>query len=168
MITFTRENSRGIERAYELPSRFEVCDTCHGTGFELCEGMRGHAYSAEEFTESFDDEERAEYFRPGGCYDVTCSACHGRNVIAVVDEDEANRTRRGRRLLALYWAVTEANAATFDRSNLISVACSQCAALVINGVACHETGCPNAMKECRGCNNLIPARPWAKYCEDCQ
>lgn len=27
--------------------------------------------------------------------------------------------------------------------NSYSVKCSQCAALVINGVACHERGCPN-------------------------
>uniref|UniRef100_A0A6M3JQQ2 Uncharacterized protein n=1 Tax=viral metagenome TaxID=1070528 RepID=A0A6M3JQQ2_9ZZZZ len=27
------------------------------------------------------------------------------------------------------------------------VQCSQCDALVINGVACHETGCPNVKKE---------------------
>lgn len=37
----------------------------------------------------------------------------------------------------------------FDRSEAaeggyIRVRCSQCAALVVNGVACHETGCPNA------------------------
>jgi hypothetical protein len=29
----------------------------------------------------------------------------------------------------------------------IRVSCSQCEALVINGVACHETGCPNARKD---------------------
>ena len=28
-----------------------------------------------------------------------------------------------------------------------SVRCSQCSALVINGVPCHETGCPNKRKE---------------------
>lgn len=39
----------------------------------------------------------------------------------------------------------------FDRSTLdeeegtIRVRCSQCAALVINGMACHETGCPNSV-----------------------
>lgn len=27
------------------------------------------------------------------------------------------------------------------------VRCSQCQALVINGVPCHETGCPNVRKE---------------------
>lgn len=36
----------------------------------------------------------------------------------------------------------------FDRSYKLAsrgwkVACSQCEALVINGVACHESGCPN-------------------------
>ncbi len=45
------------------------------------------------------------------------------------------------------------------------VKCSQCEALVINGVACHETGCPNAKHECRGCNAIIPANQ--KYCGDC-
>jgi hypothetical protein len=38
----------------------------------------------------------------------------------------------------------------FDRSytkdKIIHVKCSQCEAMVINGVACHETGCPNAKK----------------------
>ena len=45
------------------------------------------------------------------------------------------------------------------------VYCEQCQALSINGVACHETGCPNARHECKGCNTLIPMRQ--KYCEEC-
>jgi len=28
----------------------------------------------------------------------------------------------------------------------VRVCCSACAALVINGIACHETGCPNARR----------------------
>ena len=36
----------------------------------------------------------------------------------------------------------------FDRSHVsdgsVAVRCSQCEASVIQGVACHETGCPNA------------------------
>lgn len=47
-----------------------------------------------------------------------------------------------------------------------SVRCSQCAALVINGMPAHETGCPHAMHECHGCNTLVPVR--VRYCEDCQ
>jgi hypothetical protein len=34
---------------------------------------------------------------------------------------------------------------TYNRSTgYYRVRCSQCEALVINGIACHETGCPNA------------------------
>jgi len=36
----------------------------------------------------------------------------------------------------------------FNRSTSVyRVQCSQCEALAINGVACHETGCPNIVKE---------------------
>lgn len=48
----------------------------------------------------------------------------------------------------------------------IRVRCSQCEALAINGVPCHETGCPNATHECRGCNARIPVRQ--RYCENCR
>lgn len=44
----------------------------------------------------------------------------------------------------------------FDRSRVthdgyVKVSCSQCEALVINGVACHEQGCPNirSIARCR-------------------
>lgn len=43
--------------------------------------------------------------------------------------------------------------------------CSQCETLVINGVPCHETGCPNQTFECKGCNNRVSRR--GAYCEDC-
>jgi hypothetical protein len=46
------------------------------------------------------------------------------------------------------------------------VRCSQCEALCINGVATHETGCPNATHECRGCNEILPMR--VEWCEDCR
>lgn len=45
------------------------------------------------------------------------------------------------------------------------VRCSQCEALTINGIACHETGCPNQTHECKGCDTIISYRG---YCEDCQ
>jgi len=39
----------------------------------------------------------------------------------------------------------------FDRSTkdgpYIRVRCSQCEALVINGSPCHETGCPNTVRD---------------------
>jgi len=44
--------------------------------------------------------------------------------------------------------------------------CDSCEALSINGIRCHETGCPNARHECAGCNALIPVRE--KYCPECR
>jgi hypothetical protein len=61
----------------------------------------------------------------------------------------------------------------FDKSKLlgpgegIRVGCSQCEAVCINGAPCHETGCPNATKECKGCGEVIPARRFVDYCGDC-
>ena len=59
----------------------------------------------------------------------------------------------------------------FDRSEHIPFTkmyrprCSCCQVLVINGTATHETGCRNAVHECRGCYNLIPMNH--RYCEGC-
>lgn len=55
---------------------------------------------------------------------------------------------------------------TFGRPNLLSVACSKCQSLVINGTPTHEHGCPNQTHECKGCNNLVPRK--GAYCPDCQ
>jgi RecJ-like exonuclease len=83
------------EIEHELPSKNEVCSECSGEGYVLCEGMRGHAYSAEEFNEAFyDDEDKAEYFRRGGKYDVTCHVCKGKNVVPVVDENQLTKEQK--------------------------------------------------------------------------
>lgn len=61
----------------------------------------------------------------------------------------------------------------FDRSKAIPfesgaiIGCSQCEATCINGVPCHETGCPNATKECRGCDTTL-SRRGSDYCADCR
>lgn len=87
-IQLTVENDEGEAETMDLPSIMEVCCDCEGHGSVLCDGMRGHAYSAEEFYESFDDEEdREAYFTRGGKYDVQCSTCKGKNVVPVVDEE---------------------------------------------------------------------------------
>mgnify|MGYP001607788905 CR=1 FL=1 len=67
----------------------------------------------------------------------------------------------------------ELNARGFDQSVQAGrpccqswiVRCSQCDAAVINGIPCHETGCPRAPHECHGCSSQIPAR--ARYCPEC-
>jgi hypothetical protein len=48
----------------------------------------------------------------------------------------------------------ESRVVPFTRSAV--VCCSQCEALSINGVPCHETGCPNKPIECRYCGDTIP------------
>jgi len=50
-------------------------------------------------------------------------------------------------------------------SKAIRVSCSQCEALVICGVPCHETGCPNQTGTCRECGDTVPNR--ARICESC-
>lgn len=77
-----------IEEKFQLPAKFEVCSDCGGHGTHLCEGMRGHAYSSEEFDEEFSDEEdREAYFNRGGKYDVTCSTCGGKRVVLEIDRE---------------------------------------------------------------------------------
>lgn len=59
----------------------------------------------------------------------------------------------------------------FDRScilreGFLKVRCSQCEATFVNGIPCHETGCPNTVHECKGCNNPVVRK--GAYCEDCR
>ena len=60
----------------------------------------------------------------------------------------------------------------FDKSHPIPfergahVGCSQCQALSINGVPCHERGCPNIVATCRECGNLDPDRTCCQWDEE--
>jgi hypothetical protein len=85
--TFTYYTDDGDEAEVELPVRMEVCPDCEGHGSVMNEVMRQHAYTREEFEETFwDDEDREAYLTRGGKYDVQCPTCDGRNVVPVVDE----------------------------------------------------------------------------------
>jgi hypothetical protein len=49
--------------------------------------------------------------------------------------------------------------------------CNSCEALTINGVYCHETGCPDAWRdyqnECKFCGSLFtPEYRGQQYCDD--
>lgn len=69
-------------------------------------------------------------------------------------------------------SVSQLIALGFDKSERlkptrsIRVKCSQCLALVVNGTATHETGCPNQKSECNGCDAIVDKG--VRYCEDCQ
>lgn len=49
--------------------------------------------------------------------------------------------------------------------------CDQCAAATIQGVPCHETGCPNAWKTPRQCTccgeTFTPPTPHSRWCLEC-
>jgi hypothetical protein len=57
----------------------------------------------------------------------------------------------------------------FDKSKhdgaFITVQCSQCVAMVVNGTPLHEKGCPNTKSECTDCGCSIPHND--VYCFDC-
>jgi hypothetical protein len=58
----------------------------------------------------------------------------------------------------------------FDRSyptgrKGVHVGCNQCEACCINGIACHETGCPNQASECGECGAPIPRTQ--RLCTSC-
>ena len=55
---------------------------------------------------------------------------------------------------------------TYVSGQAIRPKCSQCEVLVIQGTACHETGCPNQQYECKGCNAVVERG--VRYCADCQ
>lgn len=62
----------------------------------------------------------------------------------------------------------------------VIIACDQCQVLSIQGVACHETGCPNSwidpvtgkafQQECYACGSMfLPGTKGQRYCStDCQ
>jgi len=82
------------EFSVTLPAKFCVCTTCEGHGTILNPSIAVHAYSMEEFTESFDEEQRAHYFKRGGMYDIPCTECKGARVVSVVDEDALNASQK--------------------------------------------------------------------------
>ncbi len=63
-----------------LPSKFVVCWRCRGTGVHDHEAF-SNGISPEEFADDPDFKE--DYF--SGVYDVTCTECAGRRVLAEVE-----------------------------------------------------------------------------------
>ncbi len=86
-ITVKFYDAEGDEVSAVLPAKHVVCSRCEGHGTHLNPSIGNHAYTSEEFHDSFDDEEAEEYFKRGGRYDVTCEVCKGKNVVLVVDEE---------------------------------------------------------------------------------
>ena len=76
------------EKTVRLLYKMEVCSRCEGHGTHLTPSIGNHAYSQEEFNETFwEDEDREQYFTRGGIYDVQCEVCHGDKVQEVIQWD---------------------------------------------------------------------------------
>ena len=91
LIELTWYNEDNEEVTHSFPAHNIVCERCEGFGTHLTPSIGEHAYSSEEFYEAFSEpEDREQYFSRGGIYDVQCETCHGKNVVAVVDEDKLN------------------------------------------------------------------------------
>lgn len=52
-----------------------------------------------------------------------------------------------------------------DGQSVLRVRCSQCQAATVNGITCHEHGCPNQKSECRECGGVCEKHE--RLCESC-
>jgi hypothetical protein len=103
VIEFEMFNAEGDANVCRLPATYAVCSDCEGEGMVMNESMRHHAYAQEEFEETFwEDEDREQYFRRGGIYDVQCPTCGGKRVEAVVDRAACERDPELNALLFAY------------------------------------------------------------------
>jgi DnaJ-class molecular chaperone len=74
------------EIEFDVPYKNEICSRCNGEGSHLNPNIGMHAYGQEEFEEAFPEpEDKEQYFKRGGVYDVQCETCHGNKVVQVVD-----------------------------------------------------------------------------------
>lgn len=95
-------NDDGEEIECRFPAVMEVCSTCEGHSYVLAEGLRGVAFSAEEFMEEFDDEGREQYFRRGGIYDTLCPECLGKNVVPSIHLEQVLADPELKHLFQMY------------------------------------------------------------------
>lgn len=80
---------------WTFPAAYEVCHDCEGKGRVLHPDIREHAYTPEEFHESFDDEQAEEYFKGGdGIYGVSCPTCREKRVVPRVREPYGELEKR--------------------------------------------------------------------------
>ena len=76
------------------------------------------------------------------------------------------QSERDERLLAKLLAQGFDNSSRDDENGGVFVHCSQCAAAVISGVACHEHGCPNQVFQCAECGAMDASRRGG-LCDGC-
>jgi len=100
------------EREVTFPAEYCVCPKCEGHGTILNPSIGEHAFSAEEFYETFDEEGQREYFRRGGIYDVRCPECNGRNVVPQIAVSKLTESQMQDYLV---WSEERRDRAQFER-----------------------------------------------------
>jgi hypothetical protein len=80
----TVEDDEGCETEHRIAAKMVVCGRCAGKGQHCNPNIDGHGITESEWAEWGYDEQ--ETYLSGG-YDVTCYDCHGKNVVATVDDD---------------------------------------------------------------------------------
>lgn len=89
-LTVTLMDDEGCETEVTFPARYVVCHACEGSGKVLVEGLRGVAFTQEDFAEDPD-------FLPSmmaGAYDVMCPTCKGANVVLEGDPERMTRDQK--------------------------------------------------------------------------
>jgi hypothetical protein len=80
-----------VEELHYLPGKYAICENCSGHGYVLNPNIGNHCYSMEEFNEAFSEpEDKEQYFKRGGIYDVECPHCQGQGKAVVVDESKCD------------------------------------------------------------------------------
>lgn len=88
-------DDEGEEVEIALPGKYEVCPRCSGHGTHLNPSIGEHCYSSEEFEREFaDEEDRDNYFKRGGIYDVECFECKGKRVVVRPDLDRCTKEQK--------------------------------------------------------------------------
>jgi hypothetical protein len=82
VIRFTTWDTDGTEVQHEMPAKMEVCGRCQGTGKHTNPSIDGNGITQSEMEELGEDF-REDYL--SGVYDITCTECHGRNVVPAPD-----------------------------------------------------------------------------------
>ena len=70
------------DQEHEIPTKFEICGRCSGSGTHVNPAIDGNGLSQEDF-----DEAGPEFYDDymGGVYDVRCHECKGNRVVPVPD-----------------------------------------------------------------------------------
>jgi hypothetical protein len=69
----------------ELPTKYEVCQNCHGNGTHVNRALDGNGLTYDDIQEWGGDEFMEDYM--GGAYDVRCDECRGDRVVLAIDYD---------------------------------------------------------------------------------